>query len=209
MFFQQFFVFKFLWLISQNSPGVKIRSGRSIALSSTKTCANDLLHKVLAKACLPLSLSISPAVSAILPLNSPFSALCSLLSSTCFLFFFLLSLLLIDFQLVCFVFRCRVWLLALALVSVYSAGFCSCCLPFSCAFPTVNWHTSFAIDVRVCVHVCVCECVCVASELHELKFCTHKICNSLFALPKRIQRFGQRLLLLDFGKSALPKKCQG
>lgn len=108
MFFQKFFVFKFLWLISQNSPGVKIRSGRSIALSWTKTCANDLLHKVLEKACLPFSLF--PAVSAILPLNSPFSALCSLLSSTCFLFFFLLSLLLIDFQLVCFVFRCRVWL---------------------------------------------------------------------------------------------------
>lgn len=208
MFFQQFFVFSLLWLISQNSPGVKIRSGRSIALSWTKTCANDLLHKVLAKACLPLSLS--PAVSAILPLNSPFSALCSLLSSTCFLFFFSFVSSTYWFSISLF----RFPLPRLAFGFGFGFGLLCWLLPLLFAIFLRISHCKLTYLIchrcpRVSARMCVWMCVCVASELHELKFCTHKICNSLFALPKRIQRFGQRLLLLDFGKSALPKKCQG
>lgn len=143
--FPTLFSLQLLWLISQNLPGVKIRSGPSLKQLSSepKTCANDLLQKRYSRrgetrsTAPPLSLPHSLAIKFAI-------RLCSLLSPTICLCVSFLSFLLIDFQLVCFVFRCRVChfvLVSLPLPLSLCVGFSSCYLPFSCAFPTVNWHT--------------------------------------------------------------------
>lgn len=159
------------------------------------------------------SLSVPPPSwpLTLLPLNSPF--VCALYCRS-LVFFFVFSTYWFSISL----FRFPLPRLPFG----FGFGFLSLSLHLS---PTLCWllQLLFAIFLRVshckltylichrshsvCASVWICVRVCV-SELHELKFCTHKICNSLFVLPKRSQRFGRRLPL-DFAKRALPKKCQG